>query len=97
MSGRGPLPAIVALCHDRAGGRGGGGGAKVAQWRPSAPMLHSTDVGLSSDFAETNLKHCECTSECSEMMGDYTARELVDCWETLPIGCHGRWGRGGRR
>ena len=27
-----------------------GGGAKVAQWRPSVPMLHSADVGLSSGF-----------------------------------------------
>ena len=92
MSGRRPLPAIVALCHDR-----GAGGRDSCIVAPVGPMLHSTDVGLSSDFADTNLKHCECTSECSEMMGDYTARELVDCWETLSIGCHGRWGRGGRR
>ncbi len=33
---------------------------------------------------------------CLELMSvtDYTARELVDCWETLPIVRHGKSARG---
>ena len=31
---------------------------------------------------------------CLELMNDYTAREIVDCWETLPIVCRAKEPRG---